>query len=315
MRHLFAVACAWALAAPAFALDFRINSETGVIYGSGAIEIEDAEKIQSLVTLEYKQTHRLVRMYPTLRLDSPGGNMLGGLRLGYALRDIGIHTEVPNGAKCFSACAMAFLGGAARTVEGQFGVHAVNIPSSHVARAQENLGGAVDSIQKLSAFVVAYVTAMTGRQDMAIKALATSASDIAILSDDELSRMHVITLARRPSQFAKTGFKCPSKVDHSVLFIICSNIDIAALDVELNELYTSIKREGAPPGLAREQQIWRNYRNSCVNHGRPNGFASIISCVRQAYLVRRDELKSIWLWISASKQYPASDGWKPVPQD
>lgn len=314
MRHLFAPVFLLLLSAPALALDFRVNKDTGVIYASGAIEVDDAEKIKSQVTLEYRQTHHLVRMYPTLRLDSPGGNMLGGLRLGYALRDIGIHTEVPAGGKCFSACAIAFLGGAARTVEGQFGVHAANIPSTHVARAQDNFGGVVDSIQKLSAFVVAYVTTMTGRQDMAIKALATSASDIAILSDDELSTMQVITLARRPSQFAKTGFKCPSKVDRSVLFIICSNIDIAALDVELNELYTSINREGAPPGLAREQQVWRNYRNSCVNDGQPDGFPSIVFCVRRAYLVRRDELKSIWLGITARKKYPASDGWKPVPK-
>lgn len=97
MRHLIATALLLLLSASALALEFRINEDTGVIYASGPIEVDDAEKIKSLVTLEYKQTYHLVRMYPTLSLDSPGGNMLGGLRLGYALREIGIHTEVPAG--------------------------------------------------------------------------------------------------------------------------------------------------------------------------------------------------------------------------
>src|SRR5947209_19946303 len=46
-----------------------------------------------------------------VRLASPGGNLVGGLRLGQAVRELGAATTVARGSRCVSACAYAFLGG------------------------------------------------------------------------------------------------------------------------------------------------------------------------------------------------------------
>ena len=74
----------------------------------------------------------------TVELNSPGGDLQGGLRLGDAIRGKRLNTRVryayPAGAKtakdfrpavCYSACALAFLGGVNRSLDdrAQYGVH------------------------------------------------------------------------------------------------------------------------------------------------------------------------------------------------
>lgn len=61
----------------------------------------------------------------TLLLHSPGGNLGGGLKLGMRIRSLGLNTSIPDGMRCMSACAYAFLGGNRREVRqgGLIGVH------------------------------------------------------------------------------------------------------------------------------------------------------------------------------------------------
>lgn len=47
-------------------------------------------------------------------LDGPGGSVVAGLEIGTAIRNRGFFTGVKNGARCVSACAFAWLGGAKR---------------------------------------------------------------------------------------------------------------------------------------------------------------------------------------------------------
>src|SRR5262245_53027703 len=47
-------------------------------------------------------------------LDSDGGNLLAGIRIGTDIRLRSFVTLVPSGARCASACAIAWLGGARR---------------------------------------------------------------------------------------------------------------------------------------------------------------------------------------------------------
>lgn len=307
LRFLFL--CFLGLTTSVHALEFREKPTNGEIVATGVVEIGDAEKIAGIITLEYRQRHHNVRNLVTLSFDSPGGSLLGGLRLGYALRQLGVHTNVGANQSCFSACALAFLGGQERTVEGRYGVHAASFDP--VAK-QSGHGDQLDTIQQLSAITTAYVHEMTGLTDIALRALSTSAAKIAVLDDTELGSMAAITLARRPSQFGRPGFKCPQEHNFTVLSAVCAHIDISFLDQELNTLYTKIQKEGAPPNLSIEQDRWRRYRNSCINDGEPNGYASVVHCVREAYLVRRDQLMSIWLAISAKKSRPGSNNWRLI---
>lgn len=56
-------------------------------------------------------------------LTSPGGNVDGGLAMGRALREYGLFVRVPKGHYCASSCSLAFLGGALRSVQGDYGIH------------------------------------------------------------------------------------------------------------------------------------------------------------------------------------------------
>lgn len=62
-------------------------------------------------------------------LDGPGGNLLAGIGIGKAIRLRGLDTLVgPNGS-CFSACALAWLGGRNRFLDrsGALGFHAASV--------------------------------------------------------------------------------------------------------------------------------------------------------------------------------------------
>ena len=305
----FIVLCLLCVSVSSFALQFSEDAVSGAVFATGNVERDDADKMIRIITLEYKQRHRLVRDLVTLNLDSYGGSLLGGLRLGYAIRQLGVHTNVGANQACMSACALAFLAGQERTVEGKLGVHAASFdPKAKLATHDDQL----DSIQQLGAITTAYAIEMTGKSDVALKALSTSASSISVLSDAELVSMAVITIARRPSQFGRPGFKCPAQKDFTVLSAICVHLDISELDKELNTLYEKIQNAGSPIDLATEQDRWRRYRNSCINDGQPNGYRSIVNCVRVAYSVRRDQLMSIWLSISAKRSRPGSENWRPI---
>lgn len=291
------------------ALEFRHNPAAGVIEATGQVELGDAEKIEKLLTLDFRQGIHNVRGLVPVTFDSPGGSLLGGLRLGYALRRLGVHSNVGPNQVCHSACAFAFLGGLERTVSGEYGLHAASIRTKI---GPGDVAGVLDTVQYLGAVTTSYVQAMTGRSDVAIRALATSAAKIDVLDDAKLVSMRVITQASRPSQFGKTGFKCPAEQDLSVLSAICTHLDIAALDQELNDLFGKIRREVATRELEQDQERWRRYRNSCINDDEPNGYESVVGCIREAYLVRRDQLTSIWLAISAKKSVPGARNWRPL---
>lgn len=291
------------------ALTFREDAKTGILYASGAIELDDAERLSAIINDEYKQRHDTIRTGATVRLDSPGGNLLGGMRLGYALRKLWVHTEVADDASCLSACAVAFLGGQARTVMGRYGVHSASFKANYSTSTE---GERLDAVQQLGAILMAYARDMTGSSEVMGRALATSSGSMSVLTDGELVGMRVITIARRPSQHGRTGFKCPSKMEFTVLGAVCSHNDIALIDVELNELFRKIQQERPSESLNREQARWRRYRNSCVNANEPNGYLNIVHCVRDAYIIRRDQLLSVWLDLSVRKTEPVASSWAEI---
>jgi hypothetical protein len=58
------------------------------------------------------------RVRTSVYLNSAGGYMVDGFRLGEFFRENGIQTEIGNGDVCASACAFAFLGGVSRRMTG-----------------------------------------------------------------------------------------------------------------------------------------------------------------------------------------------------
>src|SRR5258708_13501313 len=64
--------------------------------------------------------------------SSDGGSLVAGLRIGEAIRRKGFFTIVPDGRRCASACALAWLGGIESFIgaDARIGFHAPYDPSS-----------------------------------------------------------------------------------------------------------------------------------------------------------------------------------------
>jgi len=97
------------------------------IYAVGVITEDSADRLRA-----YARQRGLT--HAKVVLDSPGGSLVGGLRLGMAIRDLQFDTEVGTEAwsddthtasTCASACAYAFAGGVSRYygLDSRLGVH------------------------------------------------------------------------------------------------------------------------------------------------------------------------------------------------
>ena len=87
------------------AMEFRIEAET--VHATGAIVKGDAAKFAATVA------PRIDGPLWTVAFNSPGGNLIEGMRLGEAIHGVYAGTLVEQGKSCLSACAIAFLGGRA----------------------------------------------------------------------------------------------------------------------------------------------------------------------------------------------------------
>src|SRR5262245_51756264 len=94
-------------------------------------------------------------------LESDGGSLLAGIRIGEIIRLKGFVTVVVNGARCASACATAWLGGVRRFMgeHARIGFHAAYRSDTTAESGMGNavLGAYLNSIG-LSERAIAYVT-------------------------------------------------------------------------------------------------------------------------------------------------------------
>lgn len=86
---------------------------------------------------------------------------------------------------------------------------------------------------------------------------------------------------------AKPSFKC-GKSAHEIEELVCSNDDLAALDVSLNNLYKTVLKNTPSKAQARlkaEQSGWVKGRNDCWKAD------DKVACTRAEYESRINELK------------------------
>ncbi len=172
LTMLLTAACfALATVAPAMAMDFKIKPRTQLnemsritihggrfhIFASGAITEDSADALTEFVAREKIE---LARVY----FDSPGGSLIGGIRLGERIRSLGFETSVQaidyeyeKGPKaiCASACAYAFAGGTHRFLgadSGEIGLH------QFFSTTAEGLGSG--DTQRISALILDYLSRM-----------------------------------------------------------------------------------------------------------------------------------------------------------
>ncbi len=86
-----------------------------ILEGAGAVTPESGEILRAAI--------RTNAPIDEVWLTSGGGNVDGGLAMGRVLREYGLFVRVPKGHFCASSCSLAFLGGALRSVQGDYGIH------------------------------------------------------------------------------------------------------------------------------------------------------------------------------------------------
>ena len=94
-------------------------------------------------------------------LRSPGGNARVGNQAGRLIRENHLHTRIPSGWACFSACNFMFMGGEARYVDpdGLFIVHMFTHTSdreairSGVAAGEDSTVGLIATVEQQSALL------------------------------------------------------------------------------------------------------------------------------------------------------------------
>ena len=123
-----------------------------------------------------------------VHLSSPGGNLVGGLQLGQALRDLGATVIVGKGARCVSACVYTFLGGTVRRVVagGRIGVH----------RFYDATGDNDDFpdvlVRRTIEILTSYVAKMGADPDLVRLALGVTPPALRYLDAAELRRYRVV---------------------------------------------------------------------------------------------------------------------------
>src|SRR3981189_1786563 len=122
-----AILIAWAIPPAASAATFKsVATKDGgtIILLSGEIVEGDADTLKASI----KTANDAGKLVSGVRLNSPGGNLLEGLKLADAARFAKVATNVAGNATCASACFLIYAAGATKFANytAQVGVHAAS---------------------------------------------------------------------------------------------------------------------------------------------------------------------------------------------
>jgi hypothetical protein len=189
----------------AFAPDRPTNAAMGVhawrIYASGPID-EDADK-----RLEEVIQNNKIPRGSDIYLHSGGGSLVGGMKLGNVMRKYLLHSNVgqldlsakdqgsPKPGNCYSACAMAYLGGEYRFLMtgSAYGIHRFYLDKQTKQDA--------DLAQMMSAMVVEYIRSMGASTEIFTIASRAGRDEIVTPSQEELVRLNVVNNGSKPAKW------------------------------------------------------------------------------------------------------------------
>ncbi|MBL8589670.1 MAG: hypothetical protein JNK46_14155 [Methylobacteriaceae bacterium] len=213
LRPLIAAAgllAALAAAGPAQAMTFRLVSVGGdcgqacpqVIAAEGEIERNSAETFAAFV----RQRIGTGRLRNIIFLHSPGGNVVGAIKLGALFRRVGSAVVVAQAregqgvgadasflsARCMSACVYALMGGKRRVIppQSQLGVHRTS-SFQFVGKDPANTDPGYQRIktpEALVAALTAYTKSMGVSTAVIDAAQATPHETIRVLTRQELAK-------------------------------------------------------------------------------------------------------------------------------
>ena len=203
------------------------------IVGEGVIAADTHESFMAFLSAEELLDARGLRIH----LNSPGGNLIGGLRLGMAFRQQQINTAVSSAvvtdiydsgirlvgasteAECSSACVFAFVGGVNRYASertpqsvvgfqtlGRIGVHqfydpaTLDDPTAASMSAEDRIAD-----QRIIAILLSYLSDMGVSAELLQLAAATDPRDMHYLTEQELRRLRMDTSTEQ--EVSLTGYE------------------------------------------------------------------------------------------------------------
>lgn len=189
-------------------------NHTNMIVAEGDIAGDTPEAFQAFLNTDPFDGFRFV-----MALDSDGGSLIGGLRLGQMIREAGLDTTVQRhpldpttgkpgydtaGGGCFSACAIAFLGGVRRTVpeESRLGFHQFSSAGASFAR-EDSVYMTESTAQLIGATVLGYIMTMGTEPDLFARLSEALPHEMWEPDRDQLTALRIVT----PDRFRDFAFE------------------------------------------------------------------------------------------------------------
>jgi len=169
-----------AAATPLFAMTFQMQERCvlglqpecqNMVLAVGAIDKDSAAQFKSYASHLPRGTW--------VAMSSPGGNLLGGMQLGMAIRELGFNATIGNTdhspPDCLSACAYAFAGGLARRLSpgSRYGLHQFRGAETELSAS---------TAQQLSTVLAKYLDGMGVDRRVLDIAQMTTSDKVTILS-------------------------------------------------------------------------------------------------------------------------------------
>lgn len=190
-----------------FAMTFTLSGTGGNCNGCEWIAADG--EITSSTPNEFAnfvQKHKMQNYKMTVKFNSPGGSLYGGIQLGKLIRQYGFVTYVgktvpdsynwqttKNGI-CLSACVFAFIGGITRSAKAdELGIHqfyndyAVSNPDARLFNAKD-----LSVQQQISGILISYAAEMGVSSLLIAKSSSIAPNDMYFLTKNDLIEMKIL---------------------------------------------------------------------------------------------------------------------------
>ena len=241
-------------------MELRLRENT--IYITGDIEVGDATKLTEFVHGVPREQAPGVDV-TRVSLSSPGGNLLEGIRIGEAFRALHLPTIVESRSECYSACAVAFLGGTFEYATGhgpkremefgaRLGFHGYKLAADEIRLENEVL----DEARIVNSIVVDYAQQM-GNVDLGFFStlLNISPTDIRLINTSQSINALGINLVGSPLKLERDWYR---------------DACVAAVEARLNPLDGIGAKSRVNDDAAPVKDV-SDYRAKLVNDAYPPG--------------------------------------------
>ena len=209
------------LAQPASALEIskhaKDNAETNAVQLKGKIEDGDTYELQVYIAGLAKKPNVVVY------LNSAGGNLREGMRLGRFFFQNKIETVIESKTQCASACALAFLGGRddsgkprrTKASTGGVGFHSFSREFDKDKNySADDLKTVVQMTQNQVAVVAEYLKAVNADLDLLRIMLRAAANEMNYLSNDDALAVNIRVWDEKRNQVVEPEYVV-SKLDRT----------------------------------------------------------------------------------------------------